>query len=303
VDADAVAAVLALAAAVFFALAATLWQRATLNLSGVSFRHPTSFLSLAAQRVWLVGLAVQGVGIVLQGAALDRGRLAIVQPLLVTTVIFAMPLGYFLTGQKITARQLLGAAIIVVGLAVFSIFGDPAEGVDNAPTYEWIAAFVVLGAICGALRLVANRGGLTAKAAVYGAIAGILFGVAATLMKPVVEALHTDGWGVFEDWQLYVMAAAGVVGFLIQQISLATGRLVASVATVSVANPVVSVLLGILILEERLSEPHWQIVVAIGGLAFALFGAVVIASAREGETAAAAQRGERAGAAAPSPSR
>jgi hypothetical protein len=35
--------------------------------------------------------------VVLQGAALDRGRLAIVQPLLVTSVIFAVPFGYFLT--------------------------------------------------------------------------------------------------------------------------------------------------------------------------------------------------------------
>jgi drug/metabolite transporter (DMT)-like permease len=283
---DAQAAVLALAAAVFFALAATLWQRATLNLSGVSFRHPASFLGLAAQRVWLLGLAIQGVGIFLQGAALDRGRVTIVEPLLVTTVIFAMPLGYFLTGQRITGRQLLGAAIIVVGLAVFGIFGDPAEGVDNAPTYEWLAALLVIGIVLGALRLVVNRGGLTAKAAVYGAMTGILFGLAATLMKPVVEEMHVDGWGVFGGWQIYVCAAAGVIGFLIQQVSLATGRLVASVATVSVTNPVVSVLLGVILLEERLSEPLWQIVVAIGALAFALFGAVVIASAREGEAAA-----------------
>jgi drug/metabolite transporter (DMT)-like permease len=289
VDPDALAAVLALLAAVFFALAATLWQRATLNLSEVSFRHPTSFLSLAAQRVWLLGLAVQAVGIALQGAALDRGRLAIVQPLLVTTVIFAMPLGYFLTGQRITRRQVLGAVIIVVGLALFGYFGDPAEGVDNAPTYEWIAAFLVLGAICGALLLFANRGGLTAKAAVYGTVAGILFGIAATLMKPVVEAMHTDGWTVFAEWQIYVLAAAGVIGFLVQQISLSTGRLVASVATVSVANPVVSVLLGVLLLQERLSQPNWHIVLAIGALALALFGAVVISSAHETDAAEAAE--------------
>ena len=83
-------------------------------------------------------------------------------------------------------------------------------------------------------------------------------------------------------WEFWVMAAAGIVGFLFQQLSLSTGRLVPSVATVSVTNPVVSVLLGALVLQERLdADPAWSAVLGIGGLALALFGAVVIASAEE----------------------
>ena len=92
------------------------------------------------------------------------------------------------------------------------------------------------------------------KAALLGTVAGILFGLSATLMKPVVESLHSEGWGAFGDWELWVMAIGGIVGFLVQQISLATGKLVPSVATVSVANPVVSVILGALILQERLDQ-------------------------------------------------
>jgi hypothetical protein len=110
----------------------------------------------------------------------------------------------------------------------------------------------------------------------------MLFGVSATLMKPVVEAMHTDGWGVLTGWQLWTLAATGIVGFLLQQISLATGRLVTSVASVSVANPIVSVTLGAVLLEERLARPTWHVVVAIGALAAALFGVIVITSAREG---------------------
>jgi drug/metabolite transporter (DMT)-like permease len=278
---DGPAAILALLAAVFFALAATLWQRATLNLSEISFRHPASFVALFIQWVWLLGLAAQGVGVMLQGAALDRGRLAIVQPLLVTSVIFAMPLGYFLTHQKITRRQVLGAAVTVAGLAVFAAVGDPAGGVDNAPNSEWLAAFLVIGVICTLLLVFGNRGEVTVRAATYGVVAGMLFGVSATLMKPVVEAMHTDGWGVLGGWQLWALAATGIVGFLLQQISLATGRLVTSVASVSVANPIVSVTLGAVLLEERLARPAWHVVVAIAALAVALLGVVVITSSRE----------------------
>ncbi len=129
---DEVAAVLAILASASFALAATLWQRATMG-SEFAGGNPKAFASLLTNKVWLAGLGAQLVGVVLQAAALDRGRVAIIQPLLVTTVIWAMPLGYFLTNQTITRRQILGAGVVVVGLAVFASFGDPAGGLDNAP--------------------------------------------------------------------------------------------------------------------------------------------------------------------------
>lgn len=279
---NALAGLLAILATICFALAATLWQRASMSLGGISMAQPQSFVRLATSWIWLLGLAAQGLGVVFQAGALDRGRVAVIQPLLVTTIIWALPLGYFLTGQKVSWRQGEGAAIIVLGLAIFTVIGDPAGGVDSAPGSEWLAAVIVIGASCVALCLFANRGGLTVKAAVLGTVAGILFGLSATLMKPVVESLHSEGWGVFGDWELWVMAIGGIVGFLVQQVSLATGKLVPSVATVSVANPVVSVILGALILHERLDrDPPWHFVVAVAGLAVALVGAAVVSAAHE----------------------
>jgi len=274
------AAVLAIIAAVAFALAATLWQRASLAL-GIQPGEPGGLYRLLGSGVWLLGLAAQLVGVLLQGAALDRGRVAIIQPLLVTTIIWAMPLGYFLTGQTITRRHVLGAAIVVAGLVGFALYGDPAGGNDNAPGSTWLAAFLVLGAVAGGLLLFVGRVGPPGKAALLGAVTGILYGVAAVLMKPVVEDLHVVGLtGVLESWEVWVMAGAGLIGFVLQQASLATGALVASVATVSVVNPVVSVLLGALVLQERLDRsPAWHAVVAVGALGVALFGAILIASA------------------------
>ena len=119
------------------------------------------------------------------------------------------------------------------------------------------------------------------KAAVYGTVAGILFGLSAALTKPTLEYLHAGIDELFTHWEPYVLAIAGVLGFVLQQVSLGTGRLAPSVATVSVANPVVSILLGIILLEERLSRPAWHVAVACIGLALALVGAVVISLARE----------------------
>ena len=70
---DEIAALLAVLAAICFALAATLWQRASMAL-GVSAGQPGSFVRLLGNGVWLLGLAVQVVGVLLQAAALDRER-------------------------------------------------------------------------------------------------------------------------------------------------------------------------------------------------------------------------------------
>ncbi len=291
---DEVAALLALVAAVCFALAATLWQKAALSLSGVSFRRPQSFAVLLGQWVWLLGLAAQIVGVLLQAAALDRGRVSIIQPLLVTTVIWALPLGYFLTHQTIGRREVAGAVIIVVGLAGFALFGDPAAGIDDASGADWAIAVILIALACVALLLFANRGTLSTRAAVLGTVAGMLYGLSATLMKPVVENLHTDGLAdVVASWEFWIWAAAGVIGFGFQQLSLSTGKLVPSVATVSVANPVVSVMLGALVLLERLDRnPPWHAVVACASLGVALLGAVVISSAREQSREPAAREPE-----------
>ncbi len=56
---------------------------------------------MAKRPVWLAGIAADALGFVCQAVALAVGRLAVVQPLLVATVVFALPLGAKFTGQKV----------------------------------------------------------------------------------------------------------------------------------------------------------------------------------------------------------
>jgi drug/metabolite transporter (DMT)-like permease len=275
------ASILALVAAFCFALAATLQQKGALNLPEISLRRPESLVRLAGQTMWLVGTITLFAGYAVQAAALDRGRLAIIQPLLVTTVVFALPLGYFLTNQRVGRNEVLGACVIVVGLALFALFGDPAGGNENAPGSEWAVAIGIIVVVCAVLLMFGGRGGLSMKAAVYGTVAGMLFGLSAALTKPTLDYLHEGLEELFTNWEPYALAIAGVLGFVLQQVSLATGRLAPSVATVSVANPIVGILLGVFILDERLSRPVWHVVVASIGLGVALAGAVLISLARE----------------------
>jgi drug/metabolite transporter (DMT)-like permease len=280
---------LALVAAFLFAVAATFQQKGALVLGAgsVSMGSPKSLVRLARQRLWLVGSLALLVGYAVQAAALDRGRLAIIQPLLVTTIVFALPLGYFLTSQAVGQREIIGAVVVVAGLALFTVVGDPAGGNENAAGWQWAIALTLVLLVCVPMLLVSRNADAGGRAAYYGIVAGILFGTSACLVKPTVEMLHEGVSTVLTHWEFYAMAAAGIAAFLLQQVSLGTGRLATSVATVSVANPVVSVLIGVALFDERLSEPTWHQVVAVGGLVLALAGAVVISVAREGDAVAA----------------
>jgi drug/metabolite transporter (DMT)-like permease len=277
-----VAATLALVAAFLFALAATLQQKGALNLPTISLADPKSLARLAGQTTWLIGTLALFTGYLFQAGALDRGRLSVIQPLLVTTVVFALPLGYFMTRQHVGRREVIGALVIIVGLGLFVSFGDPAGGNENAPNSQWAIAIGLLSVLSVLMLVFGRGGGLAMKAAVYGTVAGIMFGLSSALTKPTLDYLHESVGTMLSHWQCYALAVAGVLGFVLQQVSLGTGRLAPSVATVSVANPLVGILIGILLLDERLSRPGWHILVAVIGLGLALVGAVAISLAREG---------------------
>ena len=274
---------LALIAAFLFALAATLQQKGALGLPGVSLADPSSLVSLAKQRAWLLGTVCLLFAYAVQAVALDDGKLAIVQPLLVTTVVFALPLGYWLTGQQVSRRQALGAVVVIVGLAVFAVFGDPAAGNSNAPADEWAIAIVIIGALSGVLLVLASRNDGVKRAAYYGIVSGALFGLSACLVKPTLSALHESVGAVLSSWEFYGMAVAGIIAFVLQQVSLGVGFLATWVSAVSVTNPIVSVTLGALILDERLSRPGWHVVLAVAGIAVAMAGAVVVSAATEAD--------------------
>ena len=142
------AAALALVAAFLFALAATLQQKGALNLPTISLADPKSLVRLAGQTTWLLGTLALFAGYLFQAGALDRGRLSMIQPLLVTTVVFALPLGYFLTKQHVGRREVIGAVVILFGLGLFVYFGDPAGGNENASNTQWAVTIGLLSLLC-----------------------------------------------------------------------------------------------------------------------------------------------------------
>src|ERR1700726_3159202 len=96
---------LALGAAMCYGLASVLQQHAACRQPRHLAKRMGLLVRLVRQPVWLVGNLADGGGYVLQFLALRRGSLALVEPLMVTGLLFALPLGALLDHRRLTARQ------------------------------------------------------------------------------------------------------------------------------------------------------------------------------------------------------
>ena len=88
----ALAIVLALASALAFAASTVGQQRAAARSSDADARGGRFIVRLLHDRQWLAATFGNAAGYVLQGAALGLGSVLVVQPILVTSLLFALPL-------------------------------------------------------------------------------------------------------------------------------------------------------------------------------------------------------------------
>jgi drug/metabolite transporter (DMT)-like permease len=269
------AVVLAFGSAAVFALGTVLQQRVVMNAPEADQASAGILFRLIEHPVWLAGIAAYGVAFGLQAAALGDGRLVVVQPILATTIVFALPLGVWLSAQRITRRDVVAATVVTAGLALFLLLADPSGGREDAPAGEWIVAGAVLiGIATGLVAAGVSRAGAL-RAALLGTASGLLFGLVSALTKGAVEVLQDDGIGVLANWHLYALIVVGFAGMTITQLSLQTGILPPAVATSSIFNPAASVVLGLTLFEEQVHHSTGGRIGAALALV-AMFGGIAV---------------------------
>lgn len=268
--------VLALVSALLFAMGSVLQQKAALDEPPLGSSSGL-LLQMARRPVWLAGIASDGLGFVAQAAALGTGSLAVVQPLLVTSVVFALPLGVWLTGQQLRRSEVGAAVLVVIALAGFLVIAQPSGGRNEAPLTDWLIAAGACAAVCVPLVLLAREGPPRHRAALLGTATGILFALSAALTKAVVDELHVGVLHVIESWELYALIGVGYASMTLNQLALDTGALAAAVATSASLDPITSVVLGLTLFDEVLHANLLQAVGTIAALGLALAGMMVLA--------------------------
>jgi hypothetical protein len=247
-----VAIVAALAAALFYAAASVLQQ-------GEAERQPEdqelkiSLVARLARRPrWLAGLGLDVVGFVAQWLALSWGSLVVVQPLLVSGLLFALPMKARIVRCRFDRSDWAGAVMTTVGLAVFLTVSQPVAGHSNVDPLAWALILGVGALIAGPLLALGRGSSPKWKAMSYGTAGGVVYGVCAALTKTCSQLLSRGFAHLFTSWQPYVLVSAGAAGMVIAQSAFQAGPLDVSLPTLSATDPVVSVVIGAVAFGEAI---------------------------------------------------
>ncbi|MFF0969166.1 DMT family transporter [Streptomyces sp. NPDC003703] len=251
--------------AVFFAV-----MGAASNAVGTAFQRkaasavPTGgglrlLLALARHPVWLAGICGVVASAAFQALALVNGPLALVQPLFIMELPFALLIAGSLMHRALPARGWAAVAGVVAGLALVLVAASPSGSHDQAPMVRWVPALIgCLGAMAGAFALARPGRSPLLRAAALAAAAAIGNALTAALLKSASGILAADGFTAFlTTWQTYGFAVVGVCSLLLLENALQAGSLAASQPALTIGDATVSLLLGVTLFGEHIRTGVW----------------------------------------------
>ncbi|WP_433566117.1 DMT family transporter [Nocardia sp. CA-151230] len=243
------AVVCAFIGAILFAVSAVAQQRAAADVP----EGDALLAKLIRNPRWVAGLIGDAGGFAFQVAALAMGSVLVVQPILVTALVFALPLAAHYSGRRVTAVMWMQAAALSIALACFLVVGDPTEGVTDATWHRWMLPLgLTLGVIVAGIAVATTVSVPTLQALLLGTAAGLLFGISAALTQIVTKLFQVGIGTALTSWELYILAACGMLGLYVQQRGYQVGPLSASLPAFTVAEPLGAAFLGMTVLDERL---------------------------------------------------
>lgn len=273
-----VAVPVAIAGAITFGASDVIEQRATHR---VAKRPPLDlklFADLVANRLWLIGITVDISASAMQAVALHFGPLALVQPILVLDLLFAVVITAALARQR--PDRVMGAGVLCCtgGLGLFLAVARPqSPPVKVAPTILLPLGFGIAGTI--ALCLVAWRVSPRRFLPLATAFAcGAIFGVTAFLLKEITQTIGLGFNPPSQQWPLYAFIVAEPIGFLLNQNAFQESSLIAPVLAIrTVTDPLVAIGIGLVWLNEQLASSPGAIAAEAAGLIIMSAGVLALA--------------------------
>ncbi len=248
----------AVAGAASFGLASAVQQRATKQVPTSGTLDPRLLLDLIQRPVWVLGIGTVVVGLSLQLVALAFGPLVLVQPLLVTGVLFGAVFSALLSHRRVDRLIVLGALGCVAGLSAFLLLAQPTNASTQLPYDIWslLPLAITLGVLVVGCLAVAARFSGAVQVAALAAATGVLYGLTAGLMKVVTSQFRSGGFlEPFAHPVLYVVCAVGPMGFLLSQNTFQKGTLIApALAIITIVDPLVGVAIGVSWLGEQINS-------------------------------------------------
>jgi len=246
-------------------------------------RRPLRVLALlrrlARDPLWLLGWVANLAGFAAQAAALHLGSIVIVQALLVTQLLFALPLSVLSSRRRPLRRDWLGTAAVCAGLATLLTVRGAVPQTTGRRSEVWLVVCVAAGLILLLLLVSRVATGQQYRTAAIGASAGICFCLTAVFLVLIGDDVARGGApAAVTDWPVPGLCASTLLGLVLVQRAFAAGTLPAAMTAMVVTDPVSSWIAGTVLFD---AGPRWGAGVLAGsavGVAFIALGVAALAN-------------------------
>ncbi len=279
---NALAICVAAASAVGFAMSSSLQHHANEKLVA-THRGNRHLAALLRRPWWVVGQALALVSFTLHAVALRLGLMVVVQPVVVSGIVLAVPVRAALERRIPAAREISMVALTAAALSLFLVSADPTVH-DVAPRSGTAAVVTAVGAVLtlGVVWLANGRPGLV-RAHLYGAAAGLLFGLTAGLVKLATTMSATGSgpvgqlWALLAAWPTWAVVVVGLSGVSLNQRAYRCGPLSASMPILNIVDVLVAIGFGVVVFHERPATGALAILGQLVGIVVIVLGLVGVA--------------------------
>jgi drug/metabolite transporter (DMT)-like permease len=263
----------ALLAAIGFAVSSSLQHhetgRAPESVSGAArlLRH------LLKRPRWLLGQVLAVCAFCLHAVALHAGPLTLVQPIMVSGVVYAVPIRAWMSRRRPARGEVVAVLTTAVGLGLLLVAAGDMAG-STTPSGAFPAVVTATGAaVAAGAYLLAGRARTAAgRAGWYGVAAGVLFGLVAALVKLSLSLVQSGVPNVLQLWPVPMVVILGLSGVATNQRAYRVGSLSASLAVLNSVNVLMALLLGIAMFHEIPDHSPVALVGEVVGLGCLIFG-------------------------------
>jgi drug/metabolite transporter (DMT)-like permease len=275
---------LALGCSVCYGTASVLQAVAARSVESGGTSGVDAKLLLRALRQWryLVGVGLDGLGFLLQVAALRLVPIYVVAAALAASIAVTGIVSVWVLSARLSKAEWTAVGVVCVSLFALACAAGPGHFRHGPPWLGWalvgvVVAIFVAGAAAG---LIPDR----ERGLLLGLGAGTGFGVVEIGVRMLDEIDPTKP-AFYTSPALYAAAGGGLAGFLLFTSALQRGSVTTTVAAMVVGETIAPALVGVLWLGDT-ARPGWGWLVILG-FVVAVGGTLVLA--RFGEAPSAAE--------------
>lgn len=258
-----------------------LQQHAAQQVRDTRFLNLRLITRLAQNRRWLAGIAIMILGYLTQAWILGHLDLTVVEPLITTSLIFALILAVPLSGQVLRKAEVIGAVLLTAGVGALSLTRSvraPSESFGSFSHWPAAAGIALIAAF--AVQLGRKRSG-RARATLTGLAAGLILGTADAFTRRSVQLI--DGrhpLDLLMHWPGYATVVTTIVGLWLMQNAFSAGPLQASLPAITAAEPAAGIVLGVVVYGDVVHVTPLLVAVQIAGILAMVSGVILVARAK-----------------------